>query len=302
MSELVLYQENPITTIIGLVTNAVASQNSKRAYKRALVEFFDWYDEQGRPPLVKDVVNRYKAHLLDNRGMSAASVNLALSAIRKFVMEAVDNGLPMPPGAAEGIGRVKGVKRQGVRTGNWLPKSEAQQLLDAPDANTLKGKRDRAMLAIMLGGGLRRSEVANLTYEHIQMRDARWVIVDLVGKHNRVRTVPIPSWAKLAVDEWTTAAGLTTGPVFRAVNKGGKVAGSGMTPQAVYNAVVTYAEGLGAHDLRRTFAKLAHKGGAPLEQIQLTLGHASIKTTEIYLGVQQDLTHAPCDVLGLSIG
>ena len=302
MSELVLYQENPITTIIGLVTNAVASQNSKRAYKRALVEFFDWYDEQGRPPLVKDVVNRYKAHLLDNRGMSAASVNLALSAIRKFVMEAVDNGLPMPPGAAEGIGRVKGVKRQGVRTGNWLPKSEAQQLLDAPDANTLKGKRDRAMLAIMLGGGLRRSEVANLTYEHIQMRDARWVIVDLIGKHNRVRTVPIPSWAKLAVDEWTTAAGLTTGPVFRAVNKGGKVAGSGMTPQAVYNAVVTYAEGLGAHDLRRTFAKLAHKGGAPLEQIQLTLGHASIKTTEIYLGVQQDLTHAPCDVLGLSIG
>ena len=302
MSELVLYQENPITTIIGLVTNAVASQNSKRAYKRALVEFFDWYDEQGRPPLVKDVVNRYKAHLLDNRGMSAASVNLALSAIRKFVMEAVDNGLPMPPGAAEGIGRVKGVKRQGVRTGNWLPKSEAQQLLDAPDANTLKGKRDRAMLAIMLGGGLRRSEVANLTYEHIQMRDARWVIVDLIGKHNRVRTVPIPSWAKLAVDEWTTAAGLSTGPVFRAVNKGGKVAGNGMTPQAVYNAAVPYAEGLGAHDLRRTFAKLAHKGGAPLEQIQLTLGHASIKTTEIYLGVQQDLTHAPCDVLGLSIG
>lgn len=302
MTELVLYQENPITTIIGLVTNAVASQNSKRAYKRALVEFFGWYDEQGRPPLVKDVVNRYKAHLLDNRNMSAASVNLALSAIRKFVMEAVDNGLPMPPGAAEGIGRVKGVKRQGVRTGNWLPKAEAQQLLNAPDANTLKGKRDRAMLAIMLGGGLRRSEVANLTYEHIQMRDARWVIVDLIGKHNRVRTVPIPSWAKLAVDEWTIAAGLSTGPVFRAVNKGGRVAGNGMTPQAVYNAVVTYAEGLGAHDLRRTFAKLAHKGGAPLEQIQLTLGHASIKTTEIYLGVQQDLTHAPCDVLGLSMG
>jgi len=302
MSELVLYQENPITTIIGLVTNAVASQNSKRAYKRALVEFFDWYDEQGRPPLVKDTVNKYRDHLLNNRNMSAASVNLALSAIRRFVAEAVDNGMQLPPGAAEGIGRVKGVKRQGVRTGNWLPKSEAQQLLDAPDANTLKGKRDRAMLAIMLGGGLRRSEVANLTYEHIQMRDARWVIVDLIGKHNRVRTVPIPSWAKLAVDEWTTAAGLSTGPVFRAVNKGGKVAGNGMTPQAVYNAVVTYAEGLGAHDLRRTFAKLAHKGGAPLEQIQLTLGHASIKTTEIYLGVQQDLTHAPCDVLGLSIG
>jgi hypothetical protein len=53
------------------------------------------------------------------------------------------------------------------------------------------------------------------------------------------------------------------------------------------------------HDVRRTFAKLAHQGGAPLEQIQITLGHASIQTTERYLGVQQDLTDAPCDHLGI---
>jgi len=78
-----------------------------------------------------------------------------------------------------------------------------------------------------------------------------------------------------------------------------------MTPQAVYNVVATYATrtglGVAAHDLRRTFAKLAHKGGAALEQIQLTLGHSSIQTTERYLGVDQDLSSAPCDVLGLSL-
>ena len=51
--------------------------------------------------------------------------------------------------------------------------------------------------------------------------------------------------------------------------------------------------------VRRTFAQLAHKGDAPLEQIQLSLGHASVQTTERYLGVKQDLTSAPCDVLGL---
>jgi integrase len=56
---------------------------------------------------------------------------------------------------------------------------------------------------------------------------------------------------------------------------------------------------LAPHDLRRTFAKLAHKGDAPLEQIQLSLGHASIQTTERYLGVKQSLSDAPCDHLGL---
>ena len=55
------------------------------------------------------------------------------------------------------------------------------------------------------------------------------------------------------------------------------------------------------HDLRRSYAKLAHKGHAPLEQIQLSLGHASIQTTERYLGVEQDFTDAPCDHLGLRI-
>ncbi len=79
-----------------------------------------------------------------------------------------------------------------------------------------------------------------------------------------------------------------------------------MTAQSVFETVKMYAERIGMksiapHDLRRTFAKLAHKGRAALEQIQLSLGHASIQTTERYLGVQQDLTDAPCDHLGLKL-
>lgn len=68
--------------------------------------------------------------------------------------------------------------------------------MEAPDSDTINGARDRAMLAVMIGCGLRRNEVAELTFEHVQMREARWVIVDLFGKHARVRSVPMPTFVK----------------------------------------------------------------------------------------------------------
>ncbi len=114
----------------------------------------------------------------------------------------------------------------------------------------------------------------------------------------------MPAWTKAAIDSWRARAGVAEGLVFRAVNKGDSVTGDGITPQAIRNIVADYAEklkhqGVAPHDLRRTFAKLAYKGGAALDQIQLSLGHESIQTTENYLGVEQDLTDAPCDHLGL---
>jgi integrase len=137
--------------------------------------------------------------------------------------------------------------------------------------------------------------------EHIQQRDGRWCVVDLVGKKGHVRTVPMPSWTKAAIDSWATAAGIISGPVFRGVNKGDAVTGERLSTQGILRAVTRYAEAIAPHDLRRTFAKLAFKGGAKLDQIQLSLGHASIQTTERYLGVQQDLTDAPCDYLHLKV-
>jgi integrase/recombinase XerD len=298
------------TVIVDLVVDGVTSPHSKRAYRRQIEGFLEWYDGAGRPGFTKGTVNRYRAALLE-KGQSAASVNLALSAIRKLAAEAADNGY-LDPTAAAGVERVPGVSRRGVRTGNWLICEQAQRLIDVPDVTTLKGLRDRAILAVMVGGGLRRAEVARLAWGDVQMREARWVIVDLVGKGNRVRTVPIPSWVKVALDAWREGLAMAIGVwpdeerrVFVSINKGGAISGEELTPQAVYNVVAQYAEEAGlqvaAHDLRRTFAKLAHKGGAALDQIQLTLGHSSIRTTEQYLGVEQNLTQAPCDVLGLGL-
>jgi hypothetical protein len=152
------------------------------------------------------------------------------------------------------------------------------------------------MLAMLLGCGLRRSELVGLEIREVQTRQGHWAIVDLIGKGRRVRTVPIPQWAKRALDRWITAAGITDGRIFRAVTKRGKVWGKGISQNVVWYVVRDCCKGVGLehiapHDLRRTCAKLCHSGGGELEQIQFLLGHASVQTTERYLGCKQNLGH-----------
>ena len=290
--------------IINLVIDGLPSENSRRAYQRALEEFFVWHREQDEPELNKALIQRYVKRLRE-QNLSSSSINQKLSAVRRLATEAEDNAL-IDSKIANGIRAVKGVPIRGRRTGNWLTREEAQMWLNAPDVKTLKGVRDRAVLAILIGCGLRRAEAAILSVPHIQQREGRWAIVDIVGKRDKMRTVPMPSWAKATIDSWTYSARIDDGFIFRRVNKGGNLMGEGLTEQAIYNIVTDYAvklekQGIAPHDLRRTFAKLAHKGGSPIDQIQLSLGHDSIQTTEKYLGVEQDLSDAPCDHLGLRI-
>ena len=197
--------------------------------------------------------------------------------MRKLAVEAADNGI-LAPELAAGITRVKGAKSKGVRVGNWLSLRQAQSVLNAPDTATKKGLRNRAMLAILLGCGLRRAEVAALTLGHIQQRDNRWCIVDLLGKHGRIRTVPMPTWVKGAIDAWTAAAGFSEGPVLRRINRGDRVQAAGISEKVVWQLLLQYAvavglPGIAPHDLRRTCAKLCRAAGGELEQIQLLLGH-----------------------------
>ena len=93
------------------------------------------------------------------------------------------------------------------------------------------------MLAMLFGCGLRRSELAGLELDDIQTRQGHWAIVDLIGKGGHVRTVPIPQWAKQTLDEWLAAAGITKGRVFRAVARGGKIWGSGISENVVWYVV-----------------------------------------------------------------
>jgi integrase len=159
---------------------------------------------------------------------------------------------------------------------------------------------------VLLGCGLRRSELASLTVKHIQMRDSRWCIVDLIGKHGRVRTVPMPTWTKNALDAWTSAAGITEGFLFRPITRGDQVYGDRLSEKVVWQMLKPYVVRIGVpfvapHDLRRTTAKLCRAAGGELEQIQMLLGHSSVQTTERYLGTKQDLAHAPNDAIRLQV-
>jgi site-specific recombinase XerD len=146
-----------------LVLDSVSSPITKRVYNMALDEFMDWCRQEPCPGgFCKATVSAWRASL-ESRGLGSSSIIIRMSAIRKLAAEAADNGL-LAPELAAGISRVKSAKTVGVRTGNWLSVRQAQSLLNAPDVTTVRGLRDRAILAVLLGCGLRRSEVAALTF------------------------------------------------------------------------------------------------------------------------------------------
>jgi len=286
--------------LITLVCRTVPSPNSKLAYRKSLLGFFAFLEDRA---ITRDTVLEYKENL-ETKGQSASTVSLRIAAVRALVKEArlwkaIDQD------TEESILKIRGPARNQRRTGKWLTVDQAEKLIQTPDGTSIRGRRDRAIIGMFIGTGIRCEELASIKCGQIQQRDGRWVIVDLLGKGKKLRTVPIPNWCKALLDKQDArdyeceddplftpdgmrpAVGhLSRNAIYDLVNKHGYVAGLGH---------------LGPHDLRRTFSKLAEKGGARLHQIQLTLGHSSIETTERYLGSQQDLTNAPCDLLGIEL-
>jgi site-specific recombinase XerD len=230
----------------GMVLDSVSSPITKRVYNMALNEFMAWFQPALRPGFTKATVSAWRVSL-EERKLGSSSIIIRMSAIRKLAAEAADNGL-LAPELAQGISSVKSVKSTGIRVGNWLSQRQAQALLSAPGISTVRGLRDRAILAVLLGCGLRRSEVAALTFAHVQQRDGRWCIVDLVGKHGRVRTAPMPAWVKVAIDAWTSPAGVFDGHVFRPVSRAGAVTGERLGEKVVWQMLRLYAAEVGVPD------------------------------------------------------
>ncbi len=217
------------------VLNSLASASGQRTYEHAIREFVAWYCSEPRLAFNRTVVLRYRIYL-EQRGYAPATINLRLAAVRRTAYEAADAGL-LSPELAAGIRRVKGVPRIGVRLGNWLTPEQGRRLLECTTPSGARELRDQAMVAMLIGCGLRRGELLALKLKSIQQREEQWVIADLVGRGGHVRTVPISTWVKSHIDAWTTAVGITHGPVFRAINKTGRVWGDGMSPKVLWDVV-----------------------------------------------------------------
>lgn len=201
-----------------MVLNSVASDHSKRNYAKALDDLFAFCASR---PLSRALLMEYRAAMLEKK-LSASTVNVRLSAIRKLVGEAQRNGILDAEQAAK-MTDVPNLRQQGTRLGNWLTRDQAKELLAVPDRLTIKGKRDYVIIALLVGCALRRRELASLNIENIQLREGRWVIIDLRGKGGRIRTVAVPIWVKQGINAWMTAAKIEDGRLLRPLSKSGKI-------------------------------------------------------------------------------
>ena len=263
-------------------------------------EFIDWYCSEPRLALNRGVVPGYRTQL-ESQQLAPDTIHVRLAAVRRLAYEAAGTGL-LSPELVAGIRRVKGVPQLGRRVGNWLTAAEGEQLLSGFNSQTLRGKRDAAMISLLLGCGLRRSEVVGLKIGDIQRRGDHWAIVDLLGKAGHVRTVPVPAWVKRKVDTRAESVPIVSGKLLRSTRGNSIVWGHGITQNVVSYVVKARAKRVGInplapHNLRRTCARLRHAAGGELEQIQFLLGHASVQTTERYIGCKQDLSRAVNDRL-----
>ena len=280
-----------------MVLDSVQSIHSKRNYAKALDDLFAFC---ARRPLSRALLMEYRASM---EHLSPSTINVRMSSILKLVGEARLNGLIGLEDAAN-LTDVPNVRQAGTRLGNWLTREQAKELLRVPDRSKLKGKRDNVIIALLVGCALRRQELASVKVEDIQLREGKWVIIDLRGKGGRIRSVAVPIWVKQGIDAWIAATKIEKGGLLRPFSKSGKMVGEELGDWAICSVVERSSkqigiEHFGAHDLRCTCDKLCRKNGGDLEQIKFLLGHSSIQTTERYLGSEQEIAVAVNDNLGL---
>jgi len=159
------------------VLNTLTSKSGQRSYEHAMDEFVEGYCSEPRLALNRTVVLRYRIHL-EQKQYAPSTINLRLAAVRRVAYEAADWGL-LSPELAAGIRRVKGVRRLGVRVGNWLTAEQGKRLLQGSARDHLRGMRNYAMLAMLIGCGLRRGELLALNLDSIQLREEQASSADL---------------------------------------------------------------------------------------------------------------------------
>src|ERR671924_517539 len=172
------------------VLSSLTSRSGQRTYDHAIREFVAWYCSEPRLAFNRTVVLRNRIHL-EQRQYAPATINLRLAAVRRVAYEAADAGL-LSPELAAGIRRVNGVRRIGVRLGNWLTPEQGRRLLECAAPSSPRELRDHAMVAMLIGCGLRRAELLALRVESIQQREEHWSLSICSARPDMCAPSPIP--------------------------------------------------------------------------------------------------------------
>lgn len=281
--------------VIDLVVRACRAKTTRARYSRHLAKFCHYWDAHKRPPFTRALVLEY---IRSMDGAPAFEICHALTALRTLAREARYAGM-IDGDTAAGIADIKGPAVRGVRQGKRLSAEEMSEMLAKPDMSTLEGLRDRIVLDLLFYAGLRREEACSVTVDRIALIEGRPALVNLIGKGDRIRTVPIPREMHDRINEWLARSGITNGYLLRRVHRtkdGCRVRGeSPMDGSSLYNVAIKY--GAQPHDLRRTMGALARKAGAEIDEIQAIYGHASATMTQRYIGDVLNFQKAPCDYL-----
>lgn len=271
-----------------------SSRNTIQAYGRDLRRYVSFLEGLGVTDPDDVTRQQVERHLeeLSQAGLSASSVERSLSSIKSFhrfmVAEQITSNhptaeLPLP-------------KTQ-KRLPQVLTIDQAQALLDQPFPDDAPGQRDRTMLEVLYGCGLRVSELCGLDVRDVYLDDE---LVRVMGKGSKERLVPLMGTAKRAMGDYLERWRPTLLRDGRSPAVFLSVRGRRVTRQTVYTVVeragrMVGLEGLHPHTLRHSFATHLLEGGADLRIVQELLGHASISTTQIYSHV--DRTHVRWDYL-----
>ena len=327
--------KQPLADVVKATLAAAGrSEHTRRAYLTAAGQFLAWLDKDLGDSLPDDWRPLAESHKVDRQtvwefgttpaavlwlikpatldtwrlvleanGATANTASVRVYAVRTLLSVAYRDGI-IPSDQAQRLGISPYRTRQTRDTkpvGRRLSVKEVRRLRGAVDTDTAKGKRDLAMLDLMLFIGLRRSEVAGLRLSNFVQDGGRWWAV-VEGKGSKTRRLKVPDPLYKSLTAWFDVAGLywhDDRAAFYSVNRGDVVSDKPIAPNDVGRLVAavgaraaiapaTGAGRLGAHDLRRTCARNAHDNGAPLLKVQMLLGHANPETTARYIGLGDD--------------
>lgn len=201
-------------------------------------------------------------------------------------------------------GAITTKKQTGTKAHTWLSQAQVKEIT-AACGDDLIGRRDWIVLGLLLGAGLRREELCNLTFDAIKQQPSKGkirTVIQVTGKGDKTRVIPISKLLADRLQEWRALVG--DGNIARSISKGNQI-GASLSPIGIFKLVAKYGAAIGKddlapHDMRRTFAQLGYEAGIPITQIQTLLGHESISTTQRYLNLNLDLENTISDFIPLS--